>query len=101
MPDSPDILKLRVLLCFLNAPCEECTVTGIARTLKEEKYKISRIIIGLEKEGMIFQKLLLSLGVDKEIAVKDACEMEHSVSSESFEALKILIDRQKSNARGN
>lgn len=27
-------------------------------------------------------------GVDKETAVNDACEMEHAVSKESFEALK-------------
>lgn len=53
MSDSPDILRLRVLLCFLKSAPEHCTVTGISRTLKEEKYKISRVMIGLEKEGLI------------------------------------------------
>lgn len=53
MSDSPDILRLRVLLCFLKSAPEHCNVTGISRTLKEEKYTISRILAGLEKEGLI------------------------------------------------
>lgn len=53
MSDSPDILRLRVLLCFLKSAPEHCTVTGISRTLKEEKYTISRVMVGLEKEGLI------------------------------------------------
>lgn len=31
---------------------------------------------------------LVRLGVDKEIAAKDACRMEHVISKESFEAIK-------------
>lgn len=53
MPDTTDILRLRVLLCFLNLPVEDCTVTGISRTLNVEKYKISRMIIALENDGYI------------------------------------------------
>ena len=53
MSDSPDILRLRVMLCFLKSAPEHCTVTGIARTLNEEKYTISRIMQALEKEGLI------------------------------------------------
>lgn len=53
MPDSQDILRLRVLLCFLNADADDCTVTGIARTLGKEKYTISRIFTVLEKEELI------------------------------------------------
>ncbi len=53
MPDTPDILWLRVLLCFLKLPAEDCTVTGISRTLNEEKYKISRVIRVLENDGYI------------------------------------------------
>lgn len=53
MSDIPDILRLRVLLAFLKEDRETCTITGISRTLGEEKYKISRIVIGLEKDGLI------------------------------------------------
>jgi Mn-dependent DtxR family transcriptional regulator len=31
---------------------------------------------------------LVKLGVDKDIAVEDACRMEHVISKESFEAMK-------------
>ena len=53
MFDTPDILRLRVLLCFLKLSDEDCTVTGISRTLNVEKYKISRTLISLEKDGYI------------------------------------------------
>lgn len=38
-----------------------------------------------------FQQLLTELGVDSRTAAEDACEMEHAVSPESYEALKQLI----------
>lgn len=53
MPDSQEILKLRVLLCFLNTDADDCTVTGIARTLGKEKYTVSRVFTVLEKEELI------------------------------------------------
>ena len=37
-----------------------------------------------------FCRLLTGLGVDKKTAAADACEMEHAVSGESYEALKTL-----------
>lgn len=53
MPDTTDILKLRILLCFLQAEDNGCTVTGLSKTLGEEKYTISRIMTSLEKELLI------------------------------------------------
>jgi len=35
------------------------------------------------------------LGVDREIAVSDACKMEHSISGQSFSALKKHIEEWK------
>lgn len=37
---------------------------------------------------MILTKCLESLGVDPDIAEKDACKIEHVISPESFEAIK-------------
>lgn len=56
MPNTPDILRLRVLLCFLREDGETCTVMEIARTLGEEHYTVSRVIAGLEKEGVITRR---------------------------------------------
>ena len=53
MHTSPDILRLRVLLCFLSSDNAADTVTGISKTLGEQKYKITRILSSLEKEGLI------------------------------------------------
>lgn len=49
---------------------------------------------GMEIASKIYERhtliseWLLRLGVPKEIALEDACRMEHVISSESFEALK-------------
>lgn len=47
------------------------------------------------KKNQMFKELLRDLGVDEKTAEADACEMEHAVSTESFEALKLLVIRQK------
>ena len=36
----------------------------------------------------LLTNLLVTLGVDREIAAKDACKMEHVISDETFEAIK-------------
>ena len=42
MSESLDVLKLRVLLCFLNEEPKTCTVTGLAGVLGEGKQMVSR-----------------------------------------------------------
>lgn len=41
----------------------------------------------LEKH-IILTKMLMSLGVDEEIAMEDACKMEHDISDKTWEAIK-------------
>lgn len=53
MSEKPDVLRLRVLLSLMKEDSETCTVTGIAKTLGEEKYTVSRILTALEKEGLL------------------------------------------------
>lgn len=36
----------------------------------------------------LLTKFLMQIGVDEEIAVKDACKIEHCISEESFTAIK-------------
>lgn len=47
-----DVLRLRILLIFLREDGNS-TVMGISRTLQTAKQTISRIIIGMEKDGWI------------------------------------------------
>ena len=41
-----------------------------------------------------FRRLLIGLCVDEITAAADACEMEHAVSQTSYEALKMLVEKQ-------
>ena len=38
-----------------------------------------------------FRKHLIAIGVNEEVANQDACRIEHAISDESFEKLKISI----------
>ena len=38
-------------------------------------------------------ELLTRLGVDPDVAAEDACRMEHTISDESFEALKLHMNQ--------
>lgn len=38
-----------------------------------------------------FCRLLTGLGVDEKTAASDACEMEHAVSAQSYQALRTLV----------
>jgi len=41
----------------------------------------------------ILRDFLIRLGVDKQIASDDACKIEHAISDESFEAIKMYLTR--------
>lgn len=41
----------------------------------------------------MFRRLLTGLGVNEKTATSDACEMEHAVSAESYQALKALVPK--------
>ena len=53
MWDDHEILKLRVLLVFLKGDADTHTVVKIAKTLNVTKQRVSRLLIELEKEGIV------------------------------------------------
>lgn len=80
------------------------TVSVSLRSLEQEGYlyldalhevhltdKGKRLAKSIYEKNQIFKDLLIRLGVDEATAEKDACEMEHAVSAESFSALKRMI----------
>ena len=86
------------------------TVSIALKALAEEGYifvddayevhltvKGRRIAEDIYERHDTFRHLLMSLGVDEKTAVADACEMEHAVSPASYEALKMLAEKQKEN----
>jgi len=60
-------------------------LTGSGREIAESMYERHTLI----SDWLIF------LGVDRETAVNDACKMEHSISEQSFIALKKHIEEWK------
>lgn len=68
---------------------------GGAIELTEKGYEIASTIY--ERHTFI-SEWLMQLGVSEEVALEDACRMEHVISSESFEALKkYVIETSKIN----
>ena len=41
---------------------------------------------------IVLSKMLMALGVPEEIAAEDACRMEHTISDESFEAIRRHVE---------
>ena len=54
------------------------TLTEAGREIAEKIYE----------RHTVLSKVLMMLGVSPEVATEDACRMEHTISDESFEALK-------------
>lgn len=68
--------------------CIEVSSAGFI-TLTEKGLKIASDIY---ERHLVLSDWLISLGVDPEVAVTDACEMEHQISDESFQAMKKFIN---------
>ena len=67
----------------------------------DEKGYISLTPAGKEIAEMIYERhqflseYLIKIGVPEDIAVDDACKIEHVISQESFEALKKRVKKLK------
>ena len=58
----------------------------------EEKGK--KIAEDTYEKHEILSSFFVSIGVNKDIAYEDACKIEHDISSESFEAIKKLMNKK-------
>ncbi|PYG89053.1 DtxR family iron (metal) dependent repressor [Ruminiclostridium sufflavum DSM 19573] len=54
-------------------------------TLTEEGKKVAQTMF---ERHTLLSDCLIQLGVDKDIAIEDACRIEHVISAESFNAIK-------------
>ena len=61
------------------------TLTESGREIAEKIYERHNILTSL----------LVSLGVDEEVASKDACRMEHAISDETLDAMKRYVEKTK------
>lgn len=67
--------------------CIEVSPAGFI-TLTEKGMQIASSVY---ERHTVLSNWLMSLGVNPETAVTDACEMEHQISDESFQAMKNFI----------
>ena len=67
--------------------CIEVTPAGFI-SLTEKGLQIAEKVY---ERHTILSNWLISLGVDPQVAAKDACEMEHQLSVESFQAIKQTV----------
>ena len=68
--------------------------TNLKQKKSVEDYLKTIYILSGKKEvhgADTFCWLLTGLGVDEKAAASDACEMEHAVSAESYQALRTLV----------
>ena len=113
---------LEVIYCLSRErECVKCI--HIANYMGRSKPSVTIAVQGLEKKGYLkkgdhsvllltekglalaeklyerhhyFMEVLIRAGVDREIAEKDACSMEHVLSEESYQKLKLLLDVSQS-----
>jgi len=63
-------------------------IDGGVITLTENGKKIAE---RMYERHLLLSNWLIALGVDKQVAMDDACRMEHVISEESFEAIRANI----------
>ena len=61
------------------------TLTVAGRSVAEKIYE----------RHTLLSDFLVTLGVDKETAMEDACRLEHAISDTSFEALKAFVSSMR------
>ena len=61
------------------------TLTDAGRSVAEKIYE----------RHTLLSDFLVTLGVDKETAMEDACRLEHAISDTSFEALKAFVSSMR------
>ena len=83
--------KPSVSVAMKNLRENDCIVVSQAGfiTLTEKGMQIATSIY---ERHEVLSNWLISLGVDPETATADACEMEHQISDESFQAMKKFIE---------
>ena len=83
--------KPSVSVAMKNLRENDCIVVSQAGfiTLTEKGMQIATSIY---ERHEVLSNWLISLGVDSETATADACEMEHQISDESFQAMKKFIE---------
>ena len=75
---SRALVKLKNDACIIVDENGHIAFTEKGRAIAEKIYERHQVLT----------EILMAIGVDREIAAKDACKMEHDISDETFDAMK-------------
>ena len=73
----------------------------------EEDGSINLTAKGLEIAEQMYERhqiiasALIALGVDEKIAYEDSCKIEHDISQQTFEKIKLYLERHSKGSKAN
>ena len=91
-----DVLELsRPTVCkkLHSLECEGYLVINQNKVISLTK-KGEKVARETYEKNIVFWQFLIDLGVDRGIAKRDACRLEHAVSAESFDAFKKMFQKK-------
>ena len=85
---SRALVKLKNDACIIVDEGGHIAFTEKGRVIAEKIYERHQVLT----------EILMAIGVEKEIAAKDACKMEHDISDETFDAMKRHLKKKQENS---
>ena len=85
---SRALVRLKNDACIIVDENGHIAFTEKGRAIAEKIYERHQVLT----------EILMAIGVDREIAAKDACKMEHDISDETFDAMKRHLREKKDSA---
>ena len=82
---SRALVKLKNDACIIVDENGHIAFTEKGRAIAEKIYERHQVLTDI----------LMAIGVDREIAAKDACKMEHDISDETFDAMKRHLKKKQ------
>ena len=85
---SRALVKLKNDACIIVDENGHIAFTEKGRAIAEKIYERHQVLTDI----------LMAIGVNREIAAKDACKMEHDISDETFDAMKRHLKKKQENS---
>ena len=85
---SRALVRLKNDACIIVDENGHIAFTEKGRAIAEKIYERHQVLT----------EILMAIGVNREIAAKDACKMEHDISDETFDAMKRHLKKKQENS---
>ena len=85
---SRALVRLKSDECIIVDENGHIAFTEKGRAIAEKIYERHQVLT----------EILMAIGVNREIAAKDACKMEHDISDQTFDAMKRHLKKKQENS---